>query len=67
MKVELFDASAFKAPVRDPRLADWLKDYPSDVFSERLYQSIELMERYSIELALVAGAPGRDRLRNGTT
>ena len=37
---------------RDPRLADWLKDYPPWLFSERLYQSIELMERYSIELAV---------------
>jgi SAM-dependent methyltransferase len=46
------DAPAFEPPVRDPRLAGWLKDYPSEVFSERLYQSIELMERYSIELAI---------------
>ncbi len=30
----------------------WLKDYPPPVSSERLYQSIELMERYSIELAI---------------
>ena len=42
----------FKLPPRDPRLADRLKDYPSDIFGERLYQSIELMERYSIELAI---------------
>jgi SAM-dependent methyltransferase len=35
----------------DPRLADWLKEYPA-LFSERLYQSIELMERYSIDLAI---------------
>jgi SAM-dependent methyltransferase len=33
-------------------LAHWLKDYPPQVFSERLYESIELMERYSIELAI---------------
>jgi len=33
-------------------LAHWLKGYPSSVFSERLYQSIELMERYSIDLAI---------------
>ncbi len=52
MKAAVFDASAFKAPVRDPRLADWLKDYPPEVFTERLYQSIELMERYSIDLAI---------------
>jgi len=42
----------FKALPRDARLARWLKDYPPPVFSERLYQSIELMERYSIELAI---------------
>ncbi|HET9418532.1 MAG TPA: class I SAM-dependent methyltransferase [Chthoniobacterales bacterium] len=36
---------------RDPGLADWLKHYPAWLFSEQLYQSIELMERYSIELA----------------
>jgi len=52
VKAAAFDASAFKAPVRDPRLADWLKDYPPEVFTERLYQSIELIERYSIELAI---------------
>jgi SAM-dependent methyltransferase len=33
-------------------LAHWLKDYPPSLFSERLYQSIELMERYSIDLAI---------------
>jgi SAM-dependent methyltransferase len=44
--------STFKAPPRDARLARWLKDYPPTVFSEPLYQSIELMERYSIELAI---------------
>ena len=43
------DKPMFKAP---PRLAHWLKDYPPSVFSEHLYQSIELMERYSIELAI---------------
>ena len=46
------DALTFKAPPLDPRLALWLKDYPPSVLSERLYQSIELMERYSIELAI---------------
>ncbi|HME89525.1 MAG TPA: class I SAM-dependent methyltransferase [Chthoniobacterales bacterium] len=44
-------APAFETRPRDPRLAHWLKAYPSALFSERLYQSIELMERYSIELA----------------
>ncbi len=41
----------FKFAERDPRLAEWLKAYPVSVFSEHSYQSIELMERYSIELA----------------
>jgi SAM-dependent methyltransferase len=36
----------------DPRLADWLGGYPPWLFSEQLYRSIELMERYSIELAV---------------
>ncbi len=45
-------APAFQAPPRDHRLANWLKDYPPSVSSERLYQSIELMERYSIEHAV---------------
>ncbi|HAK05685.1 MAG TPA: hypothetical protein DCO65_00200 [Spartobacteria bacterium] len=36
----------------DPRLGQWLKGYPPSLFSERLHQSIELMERYSIDLAI---------------
>ena len=36
----------------DPRLAQWLEEFPPAVFSETLYQSIELMERYSVELAV---------------
>ena len=46
------DAPTFKAPPRDARLTRLLKDYPAPVFSEQLYQSIELMERYSIDLAI---------------
>jgi SAM-dependent methyltransferase len=46
------EAPAFKPPPRDPRLTELLREYPAEVFSERLYQSIELMERYSIELAI---------------
>jgi SAM-dependent methyltransferase len=45
-------APAFHTPARDPRLADLLGNYPPSLFSERLYQSIELMERYSIDLAI---------------
>ena len=52
MNVASSEAPAFKAGPRDPRLAHWLKDYPPAVSSERLYQSIELMERYSVELAI---------------
>jgi SAM-dependent methyltransferase len=46
------EAPAFNPRPRDPRLADWLKGYPPALFSEGLYQSIELMERYSIDLAI---------------
>jgi SAM-dependent methyltransferase len=48
----LSNAQIFKMQPSDPRLAEYLKDYPSPVFSERLYQSIELMERYSVEMAI---------------
>jgi len=56
-KSDTTDVALFKAPVfslqpPDPRLANWLKEYPPSLFSERLYQSIELMERYSIDLAI---------------
>jgi SAM-dependent methyltransferase len=47
-----FDAQKFETERSDPRLAECLKEFPSSIFSERLYQSIELMERYSIELAV---------------
>jgi len=33
-------------------MAQWLQQFPPAVFSERAYQSIELMERYSIEQAV---------------
>jgi len=46
------DAPKFEIRPRDPRLAQWLQQFPPAVFSERLYQSIELLERYSIELAV---------------
>jgi SAM-dependent methyltransferase len=48
----LSDAQTFKVQPSDPRLAEYLKEYPQPVFSERLYQSIELMERYSVEMAI---------------
>jgi SAM-dependent methyltransferase len=47
-----FDAHKFQAGRSDPRLAECLKEFPPAIFGERLYQSIELMERYSIELAV---------------
>ena len=47
-----FEAHKFKAGGSDPRLAECLQEFPSAIFSERLYQSMELMERYSIELAV---------------
>ncbi len=46
------EAPPFTVRPLDPHLGQWLKDYPPALFSERLYQSIELMERYSIELAI---------------
>jgi SAM-dependent methyltransferase len=46
------NAQTFKLQPSDPRLAEYLKDYPPPVFSERLYQSIELLERYSVEMAI---------------
>lgn len=52
MNAPLSDAQMFKVQQSDPRLAEYLKDYPPAVFSERLYQSIELMERYSVEMAV---------------
>lgn len=36
----------------DPRVANLLGDYPADLFNERLYQSIELADRYCVDLAL---------------
>ena len=48
----VFDAHKFETGPSDPRLADCLKGFPQAIFSERLYQSIELMERYSIEVAV---------------
>ena len=47
-----FDAPKFETRPSDPRLGQLLEQFPPAVFSERLYQSIELMERYSIELAV---------------
>jgi SAM-dependent methyltransferase len=35
----------------DPDLARWLNGFPPEIFGDRLYQSIELMERYSIALS----------------
>ena len=52
MNVPLLDAPKFETGLSDPRLAECLKEIPPAIFSERLYQSIELMERYSIELAV---------------
>jgi SAM-dependent methyltransferase len=42
----------FKVQQSDPRLAEHLKGYPPAVFSERLYQSMELLERYTIDMAI---------------
>src|SRR5262249_35358272 len=52
MNAPLLAAPKFETGRSDPRLAECLKEFPPAIFSERLYQSIELMERYSIELAV---------------
>ncbi|MFL6500101.1 MAG: class I SAM-dependent methyltransferase [Candidatus Udaeobacter sp.] len=52
MNAPSLEAPKFETGVSDPRLAECLKAFPPAIFSERLYQSIELMERYSIELAV---------------
>ncbi len=52
MNAPLVDTPQFETGLSDPRLAECLKELPAAVFSERLYQSIEVMERYSIELAV---------------
>src|SRR5512133_3229817 len=52
MNAPLLDAPEFETGRSVPRLAECLKEFPPAIFSERLYQSIELMERYSIELAV---------------
>ena len=52
MNAPLSDAQTITVQPSDPRLAEYLKEYPQPVFSERLYQSIELLERYSVEMAI---------------
>lgn len=42
----------FDACVPDPRLAELLAGFPAEVFSARLYRSCELIDRYSVELAV---------------
>jgi SAM-dependent methyltransferase len=46
------EAPAVAVHPHNSQLADWLTNYPADVFGDRLYQSIEVMERYSIELTI---------------
>ena len=52
MNAPLSDAQTFRVKPSDPRLAEYLKDYPPSVFSERLYQSMELLELYSADMAI---------------
>jgi SAM-dependent methyltransferase len=52
VNAKTLEAPPFNPQPRDPRLAHFLNDYAPSLFSERLYQSIELMERYSIDLAI---------------
>ena len=44
--------SEFKPQAPDPRLGDLLADYPVSLFSPALYQSIELADRYCLELTI---------------
>lgn len=65
----------FLPPPRDPAVDDLLGEIPSDLFSERLYQSCELVERYvsdwtvaivqrlGLEPELARGATARELLR----
>jgi SAM-dependent methyltransferase len=52
MNARISDARTFKVPPSDPRLTEYLKDYPPSVFSEQLYQSMELLELYSVDTAI---------------
>jgi SAM-dependent methyltransferase len=52
VKTGVSEAHKFKIGPSDPRLAECLEEFPAGIFSERLYQSIEVMERYSLELAV---------------
>lgn len=52
MEAPISIAPSFDPTPRDSRLAGWLQEFPPELFSERLYRSVELMERYSIELAI---------------
>jgi SAM-dependent methyltransferase len=45
------DTPAFEIQRGHPAIAQWLNKFPAEVFGDRLYQSIELMERYSIGLS----------------
>jgi SAM-dependent methyltransferase len=46
------EAPPFQPPPRDSRLTEYLAGFPRALFSDRLYRSIELLERYSIDLAI---------------
>jgi SAM-dependent methyltransferase len=52
MNAHISNAPTFKVPPSDPRLNEYLKNYPPSVFSEQLYQSMELLELYSVDIAI---------------
>ncbi|HEU0273652.1 MAG TPA: class I SAM-dependent methyltransferase [Candidatus Udaeobacter sp.] len=52
MNAHIPRARTVKVPPSDPRLTEYLKDYPPSVFSEQLYQSMELLELYSVDTAI---------------
>lgn len=47
-----FDPADFRPGSLDSRVMALLADYPAELFNEQLHHSIELLERYSLDLAV---------------
>lgn len=52
LDAKLSETPPFELQSADPRVAPWLADYPPSLFCDRLYQSIEVLDNYSIDLAI---------------
>ena len=68
MNAPLSDAQTFNVQPSDPRLVEYLKEYPPPVFSERLYQSIGTIGTLQRRDGYRSGAPvegDRSHQRNG--